>query len=138
MVNTLAKWLQTFPGFHDAAVQPGCLQQQTGSLGLYSGGVQVLQVKEDVLGNRQEHCRHSLILRFNAPAFAEDGFNTIVELQHWVQAQNALGLAPHFGDVPEKSVLRAQNGRLERTDGSHAATYAVELSADYMKLYEVK
>jgi hypothetical protein len=29
-------------------------------------------------------------------------------------------------------------GKQERTDGAGAATYSVELTADYIKLYEVK
>ena len=138
MVNAIARWVQSYPGWGGGVVVPGELCQQTGSLGLFSKGIQVMDVRQDVLGRRQERCRHSFVLRFCAPAYASDGFSAMVDFQHWVQEQNALGLAPRFGDMPENSAIYAQNGRLERTDGAHTATYAVELSADYMKLYEVK
>lgn len=138
MVQTMAKWIEIFPGWQGAPVQLGKLCQQTGSIGLFTGGIQVLEEKRDILGSRKEYCRHSFVLRFNAPAFDRDGFTILVDFQHWVQQQNALGLAPRLGDIPEQCRIRASKGKQERTDGAGAATYSVELTVDYIKLYEVK
>ena len=44
MVQTMAKWIETFPGWQGAPVQLGRLCQQTGSIGLFTGGVQVLEL----------------------------------------------------------------------------------------------
>ncbi len=138
MIHTLAEWIGTFPGWQGKEVTVGKLCGKTGSVGLFSKGTGVLEEKADVLGNRKEYCRHSFVLRFHAPAFDRDGYAAAVGFQHWVQEQNAFGLAPRFGDVPERSRIRAANGRPERTDGTDTVTYAVELTADYIKLYEVK
>ena len=138
MIHTLAKWIGTFPGWHGQRVTVNSLCQKTGSVGIFSKGTQVLEEKTDIMGNRKEHCRHSFILRFRAPAFSGDGYDVAVNFQRWVQQHNALGLAPRFGDIPTHSYIQTSGGKAEGTDGTDAVTYTVELTADYIKIYEVK
>lgn len=136
MIQILANWIGSFPGWQAENVDIGTLCQKTGSVGLFSRGIQVLEEKTDILGNRTEFCRHSFALRFRANAWT--GFDTAVNFLHWVQTQNGQGLAPRLGDMPLYSRIRTGACKAEGSDGTDTVTYAVELTADYIKQYEVK
>ena len=58
-----------------------------------------------------------------------------MDFQEWVQEQSALGLAPVFGDVPRQEKLTAQNGVLYDAEDEGLATYMVQLSVQFIKIF---
>lgn len=60
----------------------------------------------------------------------------IMDFQEWVQEQSATGQAPAFGDIPRDERITAQNGVLYEADGEGTATYMVQVSVQYQKLYK--
>ena len=61
----------------------------------------------------------------------------LLEFQNWVQRQDALGLAPKFGDDPKNAHIRAENGKFSNRRQVGSAIYVVTLTADFTKNYEV-
>lgn len=113
-------------------------EQAPGNAGLFPKGLEEISRREDVLGNLQVTCRYRFAL-YRQTAGQGDGTadaQWLLDFQNWVQQQSAAGLAPHFGDVPARERLQAQQGALQAA--SQTGTYVVTLIADFMKVYEVK
>jgi len=106
-----------------------------GNGGLFPQGLQVLSVRQDILGNKETDCRLTFAL-YRPSAETEKDAPWLLQFQGWVAEQSALGLTPRFGDVPNKERLRAEKGKLERRQ-STGGLYCVTLTADFTKLYEV-
>ena len=85
MVQTMAKWIETFPGWQGAPVQLGKLCQQTGSIGLFTGGIQGT-------GIAAEKVHDLFFLLFDTLAGLEDQGN------HHGQLQNRQRAAEQGGD----------------------------------------
>lgn len=104
-------------------------------LGLFPGGVEEIGTRQDILGNKTLSCRAVFTL-YGVADDREIASALVEQLAAWVQRQSAAGLAPRFGDVPEKECIRAEKGglaRRERTGG----LYSIKLTAEFMKIYEV-
>ena len=110
-----------------------------GTTGLYPGGWEETARRGDVLGNiyvdrKMRFAIYRVTHRDdNAGKFAA----WLLEFQEWVEKQSALGLAPKFGDVPLRERVYAEKGRLTNDRGSCTGIYAVEMVAEFTKIYEV-
>lgn len=106
-----------------------------GNGGLFPQGLQVLSSRQDILGNKEVDCRLIFTL-YRASAETEADAPWLLAFQSWVESQSALGLTPQFGDVPQKERLRAEKGKLQDRH-STGGLYAVTLTAEFTKIYEV-
>lgn len=140
VLEKLKSWLMTFPKWEAGKLTYlDFTDGVPGNRGIFPQGQEVLRRKEDVLGNVTLSCRYHFAL-YRVTAGQEDqqeNARWLMEFQDWVQQQDALGLAPKFGDVPELSHIRAEKGRLSHRKQVGSALYTVMLTADFTKLYEV-
>lgn len=59
----------------------------------------------------------------------------LMDFQEWVQARSVLGEAPVFGDDPRQEKITAQNGVLYSAEDEGLATYMVQVSVRFIKLF---
>ena len=138
-LDKLRQWLMTYPGW-DGELQVDFVDPEPGNAGLFPEGLEETEHKEDILGNLQIFCRYRFVL-YRQMAGQQDGTHNaqwLLAFQNWVQQQSAEGLAPQFGDVPERERLQARSGALKKADQVGTGTYTVTLIAEFMKVYEVK
>lgn len=133
-LEKMQAWLCTYPQWQ-GAVSVDYVDSKPGSFGLYFQGLEVLKRRQDVLGNREEDCRYTFLLRFVAAGQddAREQAQWLLQFQSWVQTQNALGNTPGFGDVPEKESIRAEKGRLEKASQVACGLYTVTITAEFTK-----
>lgn len=108
-----------------------------GNAGLYPMGMEVLQIREDILGGITARCRYRFSL-YRVAAGREDREEDalwLMAFQNWVQEQSLLGLAPAFGDEPAREQIRAEKGRLKEGSQTGTGVYAVELTVEFVKKY---
>ena len=60
-----------------------------------------------------------------------------MDFQRWVQERSIRKQIPVFGDDPARETARAQNGALYAADEEGTAIYSVQLSFNFIKIYEV-
>lgn len=138
-MNDLEKmqvWLAACPHLEGAVISIDEMGAAPGSTGLYLQGMERLEQKEDLLGNKTAVCRYTFLLRRVLPACGEDNGNTLLDFQQWVQERSLLGQVPGFSDVPESESIRAEKGRLEKTAQQGTFQYVTTLTADFIKRYE--
>ena len=112
------------------------------SAGLFPTGLVEVRKRRDILGNvesdRQANFALYAVLT-KAPGDDEGAtYNAswIMGFQEWVLDQSAKGLAPRFGDVPEKEGMVAQNGQVYQSDEEGWAMYVIQISATFTKRFE--
>lgn len=137
----MRQWLLTYPRW-DAG---GLLfidytDGVPGGSGLFPTGYQELGRRTDVLGNRRiDGALHFALYRIvRTPEDQEANAQWLMEFQQWVRKESAEGRAPHFGDDPAREQLRAEQGRYLRRADAQSGIYAVEITAEFTKYYEVK
>lgn len=133
-LEKMQQWLQTYPGWQ-GALQVDTTEPAPCNSGLFCEGLEERARQADILGNLQITCRYRFTLyrRTGRDEGAEDA-SWLLDFQNWVQCQSALGLAPHFGDVPHLERMQAQKGTLK--DRGQTGLYAVILTADFTRAYE--
>lgn len=143
-LEKINKWLSTYPG-HDilATFRVDYTDKIQVNGGVFPSGLVEVERRKDICGNISVTNQYNFGLYYvftKAPG-DDDGatFNAdwIMDFQLWVQEQSVLGLAPIFGDVPEKERIIAQNGVLYEANDEGMATYMVQLSVQYIKFFEV-
>lgn len=134
-LEKLRQWLLTFPKWEDS-LQVEYTEAEPGSAGLFPLGLEEISRREDVLGNVQVACRYRFSLYRRTTRQQEVNAQWLLEFQNWVQQQSTAGLTPQFGDVPSQERMQAQKGALK--ERSQTGMYVVTLTADFMKVYEVK
>ena len=109
--------------------------------GLFPAGLVEVRRRRDILGNvesdRQVNFALYAVLA-NSPGIAADSeYNAewLMGFQEWVLDQSARGLAPAFGDVPERERMTAQNGELYQSDEEGWAMYVIQISAGFTKRF---
>ena len=143
ILETIRSWLMTWPGqtrlhsfrvdYTDAAPNSGGIRPQ---------GLTEQTYSRDILGNLTVENRYIFGLYYvleKAPGDdpgAEENALWLLELQNWVQAQCAAGLAPQLGDDPARQHIRLENGVLYAADDEGTATYRATLSVRFVKHYE--
>ena len=68
---------------------------------------------------------------------ATENAEWLLDLQDWIQEQSLRRLAPTFGDMPDTETIVAQNGKVDAADEEGTGVYAVQLSINFTKIYEV-
>lgn len=138
MIQTILDWLKTYPEWKDAHIFVDTTCSTPGNVGLYPTGMERLSRREDVLGNVTVRNRNHFRLYRVCAGQSEDwdGARWISRFQDWVQLQDMMGLAPHFGDDPKAERIIAHSGKLHSTDRVGTVRYTVELTVDYEKTVE--
>lgn len=131
-LEKMQQWLQTYPGWQDT-LQIDLTEPAPGNAGLFCEGLEERARQADILGNLQITCRYRFTL-YRRVGRDSDEAQWLLDFQNWVQQQSALGLAPHFGDIPRLEQIQAQKGTLK--DRGQTGLYAVTLTADFTKVYQ--
>lgn len=133
-LEKMQQWLQTYPGWQDT-LQVDITEPAPGNAGLFCEGLEERSRQEDVLGNLQIACRYRFTLYRQVSRDGDaEAAAWLLDFQNWAQQQSALGLAPHFGDIPYLEQLQAQKGTLK--DRGQTGLYAVTLTADFTRIYQ--
>lgn len=137
MLEKIKQWLISYPQWDDT-LYVDYTPAVPGSTGVFPRGVQELSRRQDVAGNVQTRNRvRFTVLRITPGQLdKEKQAAWLLDFQDWVQQQSISGKAPTFGDVPEKEKLMARQGMLKGISQTGTARYAVELIAEYTKIYE--
>lgn len=143
-LDTIREWLNKYTGFdrlQDLRVDYYSQQPDNGSID--PSGVQIVSMKEDILGNKTVEMQYNFGVYFVLAkdpcdeGTAVDNAAWVMDFQRWVNEQSILRLAPTFGDVPKTEVIKAQNGAVAAADNEGVAIYMVQLSVNLTKIFEV-
>lgn len=143
-LDTIREWLNKYPGFdrlQDLRVDYYSQQPDNGSID--PSGVQIVSMKEDILGNKTVEMQYNFGVYFvlakdpGDEGTAVDNAAWVMDFQRWVNEQSILHFAPTFGDVPKTEVIKAQNGAVTAADNEGVAIYMVQLSVNFTKIFEV-
>lgn len=143
-LDTIREWLNKYTGFdrlQDLRVDYYSQQPDNGSID--PSGVQIVSMKEDILGNKTVEMQYNFGVYFvlakdpGDEGTAVDNAAWVMDFQQWVNEQSILRLAPTFGDVPKTEVIKAQNGAVAAADNEGVAIYMVQLSVNFTKIFEV-
>ena len=127
VLEKMTAWLKNFPQW-EGNIRLDGIDPAPGSLGLYPQGIKEVSRREDVLGNVWIRRRFTLMI-YRVTAGEDPAW--LLSLQDWVSRQNAAGLTPKMGDVPENETIRAEQGRLSAPNQTGTKRYAVKLTAEY-------
>ena len=143
-LEKIRKWVSSYPGanrMRDMKVDYFSQNPDNGSIDP-SGLVEVSR-NEDILGNVTVENQYNFALYFvflKAPdddQGATENAAWLMDFQRWVQEQSIRKKIPTFGDDPARESARAQNGALYAADEEGTAIYTVQLSINFIKIYEV-
>lgn len=143
-LDTIREWLNTYPGHEDLqGFHVDYTDRVPNNGGLFPSGLVEIQRRKDILGNISVTNQYNFALYYVfAKAAGDDegaavNADWVMDFQLWVQAQSVCGLAPKFGDDPRTETVSAQNGVLFENDEAGVATYAVQVSVQFTKRFEV-
>lgn len=144
-LEKIQNWIETFP-LYDVlsafSVDYTGAEPSNGGL-MPSGLVEVSRVT-DIFGNVTVTNQYNFTLYFvffKSPgddAGAKENAEWLMSFQDWVQMQSVAGAAPVFGDDKRQETMKAQNGMLLEADNEGTAVYTVNLSANFIKYFEVE
>lgn len=109
--------------------------------GLFPSGLVEVSRKTDLFGNVTVTNQYNFGLYYVFEKAPGDGVGAAVnagwlmDFQEWVQEQSVSGLAPVFGDTPNREQIAAQNGVLYEAQDEGLATYMVQLSVQFIKIF---
>lgn len=109
--------------------------------GIFPSGLVEISRKTDIFGNVTVTNQYNFGLYYvfeKAPgddAGATVNADWLMDFQEWVQARSVLGEAPVFGDDPLQEKITAQNGVLYSAEDEGLATYMVQVSVRFIKLF---
>lgn len=109
--------------------------------GIFPSGLVEISRKTDLLGNTTVTNQYNFGLYYvfeKAPgddSGAAVNADWLMDFQEWVQERSALGEAPAFGDRPRQERIMAQNGVLYSAQDEGLATYMVQLSVQFVKIF---
>ena len=126
-------WLAGFDGWGGATLQVDCLQPSPENGALLPRGLQLVQSREDVLGNRVQRLRCVFLVQRVEHAPKQADAAQLLRLQQWVYESCAAGTAPVLG---EDTRWRAEKGQLSGNKGAGTAVYTVELSVEFTRKFE--
>ena len=147
-MNALEKmktWIATYPDFDILGqFHVDYVDRVPANGGIFPAGLVELSRKSDIMGNvtMNNQYNFSIYCCFERAPMDEIGAvvnaDWIMSFQEWVQEQSSSGKAPVFGDAPTDERISAQNGVLYAADEEGTATYMVQLSVQFTKVYEVE
>ncbi len=138
-------WISTFPDYD--IFSKFCFDYTDhipANGGIFPAGMVEVSRRTDICGNVtvENQLNFGIYTVFEKAPDDDEGAKInaewVMKFQEWVQGQSANGLAPAFGDVPCKVVIKAENGVLYEAQDEGTATYMVQLSINYIKKFEVK
>lgn len=145
-MSALAKvraWLNTYPGISRLqGLRVDYYAPQPGDGSIDPSGLTEVSSTEDILGNKVVENQYNFGLYYvleKSPGDDEgatENADWIMDFQEWVQEQSKRSLAPTFGDNPKAEQIRAQNGAIFAADEEGTAIYSVQLSINFIKIYE--
>lgn len=109
--------------------------------GIFPSGLVEVSRRSDILGNTMVTNQYNFGLYYRFEKAPGDDIQAtinadwVMDFQEWVQAQSVMGLAPVFGDVPRQERITAQNGVLYGAEDEGVATYMVQLSVQFIKIF---
>lgn len=109
--------------------------------GIFPSGLVEISRKTDLMGNVTITNQYNFGLYYVFEKAPGDGVGAavnadwVMDFQEWVQAQSVQGLAPVFGDAPRRERIMAQNGVLYDAQDEGLATYMVQLSVQFVKIF---
>lgn len=109
--------------------------------GIFPSGLVEVSRKPDLLGNVTVTNQYNFGLYYVFEKAPGDGAGAAVnadwlmDFQEWVQERSALGETPAFGDAPRQEKITAQNGVLYEAQDEGVATYMVQLSVQFVKIF---
>lgn len=109
--------------------------------GIFPSGLVEVSRKTDLMGNTTVTNQYNFGLYYvfeKAPgdtAGAAVNADWLMDFQEWAQARSVQGEAPVFGDLPRQERIMAQNGVLYDAGDEGLATYMVQLSVQFVKLF---
>ncbi len=130
-LTKILSWLSAFPGFAGYQWGLDCQPHKPGMATLTSQGIRISDTIEDLLGNRKDTVKLTCTLAFSGREKAQ----TLLDLQHWVQTQDARGLCPQLGQGRKKATLSDGKCRMENKLGLYL--YTAQLTLTYEIYYEV-
>lgn len=136
-LEKMIAWLKTFPLWGNTALFADYLDAAPDNAGLYPEGLEPVSCQTDILGNVTAVNRLHFVL-YRVTAGQQDNLqnsNWLLALQDWIQQQSMAGLAPVFGDVPNRESITAQGGKLKSAGQTGTGKYAVNLTVEYIKQY---
>lgn len=136
-LEIMKNWLRSFPLWNGQEVYIDYTDGLPEHCGLYCRGLEEISRREDVLGGVETVNRAHFVL-YRLGDYGQDNTphaNWLLQLQAWMQQQSAQGLAPVFGDVPQRERIWAQNGRLQNVQQTGTARYTAVITAEFIKLY---
>lgn len=142
-LQKMRDWLATFPKFDIfGSFRVDYTDQVPANGGLFPNGLVEIERRKDIMGNVTVTNQYNfgLYCVFNKAPGDDVGATInadwVMDFQGWVQEQSATGQAPAFGDIPRDERITAQNGVLYDADAEGTATYMVQLSVYFKKLYK--
>lgn len=145
-MNALEKikaWISTYPGHRILSdFHVDFTDQIPSSGGIFPNGLVEVTRSADIVGRLTVTNQYNFGLYYvftKSPgddAGAAINADWIMDFQEWVQAQSVTGKAPVFGDLPNAEKITAQNGVLYDADEEGTATYMVQLSVQFKKMYK--
>lgn len=144
-LDKIQDWIKTFPQYDAlSAFSVDYTGAEPSNGGLMPSGLVEISRATDIFGNVTVTNQYNFTLYFvflKSPgddAGAEENAQWLMDFQDWVQMQSVTGTAPTFGDNKRQETMKAQNGMLAEADNEGTAVYTVNLSANFIKYFEVK
>ena len=137
-LEKLKAWLKTYDGFPND-YQVDFTDSVPSNGGIFPSGMVEVSRRKDVFGNVtvENQLNFGIYWVFTKSPFDDEGSNFnaefVMDFQKWVQSQSAQGLAPTFGDRPNRERIMASNGALYAADEEGTGTYMVQLSVSFIK-----
>ena len=109
--------------------------------GLFPTGIVEVSRVRDITGGALVENQYNFALYAMLTKAPNDDTNStynaewVMGFQEWIQAQSIKGLAPTFGDYPNREVITAQNGTLYSAEEEGTALYFIQLSVNFFKEY---
>ena len=144
-LEKIIAWVATYPNFDVLGQFRVDYTDQIPSNGaIFPSGLMEISRTSDIVGNAKVVNQYNFGVYCVFAKPEDDDIQSkinadwVMDFQEWVQEQSARRLAPVFGDVPQAENIKAQNGMLYSVEGEGTATYMVQLSVQFNKIYEVK
>ena len=141
-LEKITKFVKSYPGADILReFQIDFTDQIPANGGLFPSGLVEVSRKTDLFGNVTVTNQYNFGLYYVFEKAPGDGAGAAVnagwlmDFQEWVQEQSVSGLAPVFGDTPNREQIAAQNGVLYEAQDEGLATYMVQLSVQFIKIF---
>lgn len=142
-LEQITAFIKSFPGADILRdFQVDFTDQIPANGGIFPSGLVEISRKTDLLGNTTVTNQYNFGLYYvfeKAPgddAGAAVNADWVMDFQEWVQEQSVRSLAPSFGDEPRQERITAQNGVLYSAQDEGLATYMVQLSVQFIKIFQ--